>query len=81
MAWQLWVAIGAIATGLIAIVAVWLHRAQEVFDRIVDEPRTDDLTKHRQRHPLQPRLSAPSAHPPHRSATDPVSRRAAKRQT
>ncbi len=74
MAWQLWVAIGAIAAVLIAVVAIWLHHAQEVFDRIVDESRTDDLARRRRR---RPSLPAPSTHLP---PAAPVSRRAAKRQ-
>ncbi len=72
MAWQLWVAIGAIATGLIVVVAIWLHHAQEVFDRIVDESRTDDLTQRRRRR-ARPSLPAPPA-------AAPITRRTAKRQ-
>ncbi|GAA1606586.1 hypothetical protein GCM10009789_71120 [Kribbella sancticallisti] len=41
MSWQLWVLIAAAATGVIAVLAVKLHRAQQVFDHIVDQSRSD----------------------------------------
>jgi hypothetical protein len=66
MSWQLWVLVAAAASGCLAVIAVKIHRAQQVFDRIVDE--ADDLARQRRRRQQsRPALILHSAHPQHRS--------------
>lgn len=70
MSWQLWVLIAAATSGLLVMLSVKIHRAQQVFEEIVDTAVTNDLARQRRRHqrqPFRPVLITHSAHPQHRS--------------